>query len=56
METSTAHEMSKSHSLLEVMIKKYHGNDKKKNGTALLELKTDIFGNYCRLETPEAIA
>jgi hypothetical protein len=34
--------------MLDFMLRKYHG-------AGVVESQTDILGNYCRLETPEAI-
>jgi hypothetical protein len=39
--------------LLSYMTLKYHGQQSTQPKP--LELTTEIFGNYCRLETPEAI-
>ena len=46
-------EAASQRSLLEYMINKYH--QKKEERKRPLELNTEIFGNYCRLETPEAV-
>ena len=44
---------SEKGSLLSYMTSKYHGQ--KPGQPKPIELTTEIFGNYCRLETPEAI-
>ena len=41
--------------LLSYMTHKYHTSQQQSAQPKPIELTTEIFGNYCRLETPEAI-